>query len=133
LCFGFILGALALLAFTLTFRVNSEDGIFAPTWVSAGEPAEEVAIEQRRYLVRPEAASVAVNIVKDVHQRPPATDAEAVRWIDAGEMVPVEPGTAVKRIDGRAPGYAVCVEVVNGRHQGLRGWVWEDSLRDSWP
>lgn len=133
ICFAFILGALTLLAYTLAYRGDSGGFVEVPKWDTAAELSGDVRIQKTEYLVRPEAPSIGVNIVKSVHQRAPMTDTEAAQWLNAEEMVAVEPGTAVRRIDGEAPGYAVTVEVVNGPHEGLRGWVWEDTLREQWP
>lgn len=132
-CFAFILGAVLLLAFTLTYRTDSNDFLQASGefGAAAGEPS--AGATRTVYLVRPEAPETGVNVVKDLHQCAPATDAEATEWLDRGEMVTVEPGTAARVIRGKAPGYAVSVEVLNGPRQGLRGWVWQDTLRDKWP
>jgi hypothetical protein len=132
-CISFLLGALTLLAFTLATRADSGDFFILPPWVSAAELPAEVEIRKSEYLVRPEAPTVGVNVVKPLHRRAPVTDAEAAEWVRDEEMVAVAPGTAVKRIEGDPPGYAVCVEVIEGPRKGLRGWVWEDTLRDERP
>ncbi len=132
-CFAIIMGAILLLAFNLSYRTDSHDytQVSGDSGAAAGRSKEDEAAKV--YLVRPEAPDTGVNVVKELHQRPPATDAEAAEWLDRGEMVTVEPGASARIIPGKAPGFAVNVEVLSGPSRGLRGWVWQDTLRDTWP
>lgn len=131
LCLGFFLGALTLFAVTLSNRSEWDNALSVSRWVTV--PDAPAVAERIEFLVRPEAPTKGVSVVSSVHQRAPLTDAEASQWHSAEELVTVEPGTAVKRIPGDAPGFGVTVEVINGPHEGLRGWVWQDTLRKEWP
>ena len=130
LSYAFVIGAVVLYVLSLTTQGDDRVYLAAP---ALGSSAARTESRDPEYLVRPEAPPVGVNIVKPVHQRAPATDAEAAEWLSAEEMVNVEPGTAVRRVKGEAPAYAVFVEVINGPKEGLRGWVWQDTLRHEWP
>jgi hypothetical protein len=127
LCFFTALGGLGLYLFGYNSPPNTDDAVYE----SSSQAEISVKPVGTEYLVRPEAPEIGVNIIKELHQRPPATDAEAAEWLGKGEMVTVPPSTPVHRVRGLAEGYCISVEVLDGPQQGLRGWVWLECLRDN--
>ena len=100
----------------------------APPAPPDAAPAAAVAVEDPGepgvgYLWWKDDLDHSVFVISSQHQRSPSDEEQAKEWALRGELKLIEPGTRVRREEGKHPWFTEFLEVAEGPARGFRGWV----------